>query len=109
MPKRSVIWNNYHIGISPQNSLFIGKGRIGDSGVFKWVTRSSDRTEEIITSLMEKMRKDCNSRKDGRSYVGYNLENKGTLLYIKPGYEFRVMKSADPKWKVEEETDDSDL
>lgn len=102
-------WSKFCVGLSPMNALYIGKGHIGQNGVFKLKERSEDRTEDILKTIMLKMQKDCDKREDGRSYVGYKAPNGATLLYIKPGYEFRVMKSANPKWKVdlpEEEDDD---
>lgn len=96
-------WKKYTLGLSPKNALYIGKGRIGGDGVFKLESRSEDRTEEFIKTIILKMRNDCMKREDGRSYVGYKAPDGSTLLYIKPGYQFRIMKSPDPKWQTDDE------
>ena len=87
----AVIWDKYHIGIDKRgNTLFIGRGETRKSGIIKWVSRSSDRTEEIIKNVAMKMRLDLDKREDGRPWVGYNIPKIGKLILVKPGCKISI-------------------
>lgn len=89
-------WNLVRIGIYRQhNTLFIGKlGTDKDTNKVVWKSRSDDRTEEIITTVAEKMRKDIDRQNNpDKPYVGYNVPGVGKLVMIKDGFDFNVIPS----------------
>lgn len=89
----AVIWEKYHIGIDGRgNKLFIGRGDKTKSGILKWLSKSPDRTQEIIEKVAMKMRLDLNEREDGRPWVGYDIPGAGKLILVKPGYDYEVKK-----------------
>ena len=88
----AVIWEKYHIGIDGRGNLFIGRGDKTKSGIMKWMSRSPDRTQEIIEKVAKKMSLDLNNREDDRPWVGYNIPRIGKLILVKPGYECNVKK-----------------
>lgn len=95
-----VQWGNYRIGIRNQHStLFIGKVKVNPkTGKEEWSSQSGNRTEEIITTVIEKFRRDLLKQNNpDKPYVGYNIPGGGKLLFIKDGYEFSIRPSARKK------------
>ena len=89
----AIQWEKYHIRLERRHGhLQIGRGEVKSSGVMKWVGHSDDRSEEIIRAVATKMRFDLDKRDDERPWVGYSLPRVGTLVLIKPGYDFEVKR-----------------
>lgn len=89
---------NLHVGLRKQHrTLFIGR-LINVDGKLKWKTTSSDRTNEMIETVMEKMYLDVRSENNpDKPFSGYRKEGVGTLLFIADGYTFSIRPEAKKK------------
>lgn len=83
-------WDNIRCGMTAGGGLFIGSGKIQPNGTIKWESRSLDRTEEMVNMVARHMRKQA--RDEGKEYFGYEVENVGTIFFLKQGYEFKIRK-----------------
>lgn len=90
----SLNWDEIHVGYRKYPfGLFIGKGKVQHKGrKVEWETTTEDRTDEILTATMQMMscQIDLGNRQNNKPYSGYQHPQLGTLLMIKPGYEFEI-------------------
>ena len=92
MGKR-VDWGSIRIDIRPQhNTLFIGKwGFIPEKKKFSWISRSDNRTDEILSMAAIKLRNDIDKENNAdKPYAGFNVPGVGKLVLIKAGFDFSV-------------------
>ena len=81
---RSVLYNN-------KPRLVIARGKTLPNGKFKTLSQTDDRTDTILLAVISYFRNKIVANKNKKVYNGINTDF-GKLIYIKPGYTFRIVK-----------------
>ena len=88
----SVSWNNIHV-IPFRTALFLARHIERTNGKCATVSRSNDRTDEIIRAVMKAMRHRVERGKpDDKPYAGFRDEEGGQLVYVMPGWTFSTRR-----------------
>lgn len=87
----SIQWDKYHVGFDGyHNRLFIGRV-INKDGKVRFDSKSEDRTEEIITTVMQRMKACVEAENDpNKPYKGYQIKGVGQLLFIDDNYTYEI-------------------